>query len=389
MFSPEQQVAYEHVMKGHNVFITGPGGTGKSKWIKQIVHRLPNVQVCAMTGCAALLLQCDAKTLHAWAGIGLGNEFLPFTNPYTVRRWKVVKTLIVDEVSMLSVELFDMLDRIGRNMRDLDLPFGGIQLIFSGDFFQLPPVNGKFCFESSNWNRTFRHCVPFTTMFRQSNAEYQHILNEIRQGQISQEHNDRLKQCIRKVDRPCVRLVPTRAKAMLMNKLAYEQLDEEEHTYDAIITGKVQYDIDMLKKNVNCELSISLKIGTQVMCIVNLNEHVCNGSQGCVIGFDKTYPVIRFEHGDRTIHPHQFTFGSSTLSQLPLIYAWAITIHKSQGATLQCAQIDIGNDVFESGQTYVALSRVVDLNGLYLTSFDATKITVNPKVVAFYSTLHV
>ena len=145
------------------------------------------------------------------------------------------------------------------------------------------------------------------------------------------------------------------------------------------------YDADALKKNMLCGETIKLKVGTKVMCIVNMEE-LCNGSQGVVIGFDG-FPIVRFAQGDILMKPHVWTTDSSSITQVPLMYAWAITIHKAQGATLQEAELDLGNDVFECGQSYVALSRVVDISGLYLTGFNSQKFKVHPKVVEFYRTL--
>jgi ATP-dependent DNA helicase PIF1 len=180
----------------------------------------------------------------------------------------------------------------------------------------------------------------------------------------------------------CTRLVPTRKKADYLNTSEYAKLTSVEYTYTMKVTTTNPYDSETMKKNLLCSDSISLKIGTKVMCIVNTDE-LCNGSQGIVIGFEE-FPIVRFAEGDILMKPHAWTSEYTTIKQLPLIYAWAITIHKAQGATLQEAELDLGSDIFECGQTYVALSRVVDLSGLYLIGFNAYKIKLHPKVVEFY-----
>ena len=174
--SREQQLAFDKYVQGHNIFITGPGGSGKSALIKQIYRhansQMKDIYVTALTGCASILLGCKAKTLHSWAGIGLGNApvdqliFRIRQNKFLKAVWKQTDILVVDEVSMLSLKLFNMLNDIGKAIRKNLRPFGGIQIIFSGDFYQLPPVGDKdepetqqFCFESDDWNSVFhRDC---------------------------------------------------------------------------------------------------------------------------------------------------------------------------------------------------------------------------------------
>ena len=213
--SEEQQIAFNKYVSGDNIFITGPGGTGKSALIKMIYEHAiqfsKNIQVTALTGCAAVLLNCKAKTLHSWAGIGLGNEPSEkliekiINNKFSKKRWIKIDILVVDEISMLSLKLFNVLNEIGMKIRKNRIPFGGIQLIFSGDFFQLPTVGNKndpdsqrFCFESDVWNIVFnRDCqIQLIKIFRQTDELYCSILNQIRSGKIKRKSNELLLQYV-------------------------------------------------------------------------------------------------------------------------------------------------------------------------------------------------
>jgi ATP-dependent DNA helicase PIF1 len=437
--SREQQIAFDKYVQGHNIFITGPGGSGKSALIKMInqhaYSRFKDIQVTALTGCAAVLLNCKAKTLHSWAGIGLANgttEQLVLKikkNKFAKALWKGTDILVVDEVSMLSLKLFNTLNEIGKAVRGNQRPFGGIQLIFSGDFFQLPPVGDRdepdtqrFCFESDDWNSVFhRDCqIQLVKIFRQTDEIYSTILNQIREGKIKRKSNDLLLQYVGRpfasnlVAEP-TKLYPTRNKVENINNTKMASLHGEEREYkikylkDLEMTKTdrtkrleftdkdVQVELDFLASNLICEKEMKLKIGSQVMCIVNIQSdtgiEVCNGSQGIVTAFCEVTgcPCVKFNNGIERIMTRNVWISDKIpgigVSQIPLILAWALTIHKSQGATMDAAEIDVGSGIFECGQTYVALSRVKSLDGLYLTSFDAKRIRINKKVKEFYESL--
>jgi len=437
--SKEQQQAFDKYVQGHNIFITGPGGSGKSALIKMIhkhaYSQFKDIQVTALTGCAAVLLNCKAKTLHSWAGIGLGNGTIEELvtkikkNKFAKALWRQTHILVVDEVSMLSLKLFNLLNEIGKAVRGNFKPFGGIQLIFSGDFFQLPPVGDnsepdtqRFCFESEEWNSVFhRDCqIQLVKIFRQTDEIYSTILNQIREGKIKRKSNDLLLQY---VERPFAanlvveptKLYPTRNKVENINntKMASLQGLEREFKIKYVkdiemtkndrlkrleFTDKdIQMELDFLAGNLICEKEMKLKIGSQVMCIVNIQSdtgiEICNGSQGIVTDFCEftLCPRVKFNNGiEKVMGRHVWASDKIPgvgVSQVPLILAWALTIHKSQGATMDAAEIDVGSGIFECGQTYVALSRVKSLDGLYLTSFDAKRIRINKKVKEFYESL--
>jgi ATP-dependent DNA helicase PIF1 len=438
ILSEDQQKVFDLYKNGKNVFMTGPGGTGKSALIRYIVEDAKangkKIDVCALTGCAAVLLNCNAKTIHSWAGVGLAKESAGIIADKVVnhkakkKNWMGVQILIIDEVSMLSLKLFETLDLIGKKIKMNKLPFGGIQVIFSGDFFQLPPVgdhddikSNKFCFESKLWVVTFPNQIQLRKMFRQKDEKYAKILNQIRVGKISKNSCALLKSYVGRVPnqdeiiKPTI-LYPRRRDAEIVNnnnlkKLNGEiysykvqecneedlELTENEKNYSNVFSPQqIEYEQKQLLAGMNCDKTLELKVGAQVMCIVNLDmdseNPICNGSQGIVQGFnEKGAPIIKFRNGTiRTIGKHNWKsdkIPSVGVKQIPLILAWAVTIHKSQGATLEIAEIDIGNNIFACGQTYVALSRVKNLDGLYLKSFNPYKIKINLKVKEYYENL--
>lgn len=434
--SKEQRWALDRFIAGENLFITGPGGTGKTFLIKEMVRGLKErglaYQVCALTGCAAVLLGCGAKTLHSWCGMGLGEGHKEDVvrkiqhNKRTVSGLRKVRVLIVDEVSMLSKKLFEVLNAALKAVRRSSAPFGGVQLVFTGDFFQLPPVgkdeeSSRFCFESSEWASIFpwKNCIELTQIFRQEDEGYRRVLNQVRRGELDEEGIGILRGCLgREVVGETVptKLFAIRSKTEWVNSRMYEKLEGEEHVYPLQVksdlttmveSGKVLgvaeiekcraltpkeklVEAEMLANHMNRAEVLRLKIGTRVMCLHNISveDGICNGSQGIVVDFAGDVPMVKFSNGRlmpmEPIWQQSEEYPCIGVGQIPLCLAWALTIHKIQGATLTMAEMDLGNSVFEYGQTYVALSRIRNLEGLYLSAFQPRRIRANPLVKEFY-----
>jgi ATP-dependent DNA helicase PIF1 len=443
--SLEQQHAFAKYRLGHNLFITGSGGTGKSYLIKTIKKdletRAVKHAVCALTGCAAVLLNCYAKTIHSWSGIGLGvgtkEEIVDkaIRNKRATTNWKTTQVLIVDEISMMSLKVFEAIEQIAKCAKRQYLrPFGGMQVIFIGDFYQLPPVKDtQFCFESPLWGDTFNpeNHIHLKTLYRQTDPEYIRILTEVRDGVLTEESLEALTIRLNTKYDPTknngivpTKLFPRNADADRINQTMYAKLVETEEKYNLktvnnlrmfnetslpipldIMTKcvelkdeEVEQQMKLFCENSNLTQTLSLKKGAIVMCLANLDTDagICNGSQGIVVDFvsnaqNVKCPMVKFLNGVvMMIQPRVYQHGDYPkfgVIQLPLRLAWAFTIHKSQGVTLDIAEIDIGSSIFEFGQTYVALSRIRSLNGLYLSSFNPRKIKTNPTVSAFYKTI--
>jgi len=435
MLTKKQQLILTKFSNGENIFITGPGGCGKSFIINELISlaKKDNKKygVTATTGCAAVLLGNSAKTINSWGGIGLANKDINIviqqvtSNKKKSKAWKSVDILIIDEVSMLSKKVFEVLDAIGKAVRKNSKPFGGIQVVFSGDFYQLPPVGDDdpdskaFCFESELWTETFKeNQICLKKIFRQEGDEaFKKILHQIRKGIITQNSHDVLTSCVNKKnisDIMPVKLYPRKNVVDAINNKYNNNLTGKSYEYgikmfethtdkdDKSMTRTEIKDCDkrdrFLQANSLKQIEpLTLKKGSQVMCIVNLDmqseTQICNGSCGTVVDFStNNNPIVKFHNG-RTLEMAtysrkiEYEEKEYEFEMTPLILSWAMTIHKSQGATLDIAEIDIGSDIFECGQTYVALSRVRSLDGLYLTSFDVNKIKIKVKVKNFYESI--
>lgn len=428
----DQEAALALVKEGKNIFLTGPAGAGKSTLIQAIVtwaaQERKRVDVTALTGCAALLLGQKAKTLHSWAGIGLAKgtvESLVATvqkMAYAKRRWKSAKILVIDEISMMTPDLFEKLDALGKALRNNTQPWGGIQLVLCGDFFQLPPVSkgwdakGRFAFDTPAWAAAQLQPVLLSKIERQTDAAFQTLLNEARIGTLSDTSIAILKSrkglpwkdltikptllFSRNADVDAINEANLAALGKPLRvyeaRTRVDKKDEEGIEYEDIPTGELLGTL-VTKMDTDSSYCTRLELceGCQVMLLYNkdIEGGLVNGSRGVVIGFRKEdgAPIVQFLRGEPVcIEAHEWKNNDvPALKRLriPLRVAYAVTIHKSQGATLDCALVDIGSSTFECGQAYVALSRVRSLESLYIHNLDVSKIRADPHVVEFYESL--
>jgi ATP-dependent DNA helicase PIF1 len=433
----EQQSVMDFLLRGDHVFLTGGGGVGKSYLLAAIDHdfpgmkhrfsgtRLPRIQMCALTGCAALLLGHKAKTLHSWAGIGLGKGTVGELyvkirrNTKSMRNWLLTDLLIIDEVSMMTAELLDKLNELGKKIRKSTKPFGGMQVLLVGDFYQLPPVNRgdektQFAFESAVWKEAAFTCVELTIIQRQKDEGFQRILKEARRGALTKESCQVLRQYegrdwrSHKI-RPTL-LFPRRSEVELINDTNLKALKGLRESYKArlVYDGKMPngfvesdegFQRALVKMDADGAYSTQLELvqEAQVMLIANIDPEagLVNGSRGIVAGFcpSSRLPMIEFMNGARKlIGQHNWPiedYEFCARSQIPLRLAWACTTHKAQGCSLDSALVDIGAGNFEYGQAYVALSRVRSLEALFVHDFDPAAFRAHPTVRAFYKSMMV
>ena len=413
--SDEQMRVFDFVVnRKKSLFFTGSAGTGKSLLLKHIIRSLPksSTAVTGLTGLSASLLG-SGSTIHAFAGIGRGEGDKEVLLRYAMRpdtafRWRQVTTLIIDEISMMDGEFFDTLEYIARNVRGNSKPFGGIQLVICGDFHQLPPVARhaqarKFCFEASSWASCVNFSVELKRVFRQSDLYFIDVLGEVRSGRISHvDLAEKLSMCYRplQVDDGILptRLLCTRADVDAINKSELDKLDGDSVWYHARDSG----DTGILESSCPAQKSIQLKIGAQVMLTKNLsgNKGLVNGSRGVVVKISPSgLPYVRFvsetlSTSSEPVAIERVTWTNSIggrvvaqRSQIPLSLAYAITVHKSQGMSLDKVEISLER-AFEAGMAYVALSRAKTMEGLRLHGPIAPKsLEADPKVVKFYSML--
>lgn len=397
--SADQQQAIDAVRKGHNVFISGCAGTGKSFLIAHLM-RVHAASLVSTTGASALSI--GGKTLHSWAGIGLGNGAVAELcekvqkNYRAKMRWLYCRALVIDEVSMLPAELFDKLDQIGRKIRRTDAPFGGIQIILVGDFFQLPPVSGDvdvpFTFKAQCWPQLQLDIVILQQQFRQADSTFIELLSRARVGQLLPADIDLLNTRVkanlsRTVNGATVeptRLYCRKNNVESVNLLHLQRCEGTTHVYQMASSG-LPAAVEKLRKNCPAPATLHLRLGAQVMFLVNSAEDgLVNGSRGVVVEFlESGTPVVQFVDCRVPVATHTWEQDETTVTQLPLILAWALTIHKSQGATLDSVLANFA-EAFTPGQAYVALSRVKDLSNLSLEAFAPQSVYAHPEVIEFY-----
>jgi len=366
----------------------------------------------------------DGFTVHSYLGLGLGQDtvasIIKNMSPKARKRWFTCRVLIIDEVSMLSFDLFNKINEIAKTMKNSSKPIGGIQLVAVGDFLQLPAINSDFCFETETWTEcAFTVCV-LKEIVRQKDETFQKLLSEIRIGHCSALSEEILESrvnhelCNEWGIKPS-RIFPTNNKADALNTIELKTLVDkglEMHEYEAnykILFNKSKESdklvLEHARKHFREDKGIpdllTLVVGAQIIFKKNIKnpegpDKIVNGSRGVVQSFiwdidsKLTLPVVRFLDGlEYIVQYEQFSYKNQDLFEitrnvLPIKLAWGLTIHSIQGSTVDYILIDIGSDIFEFGQSYVALSRVRTLDGLSLLSFNREKIFANPKVLEFY-----
>ena len=399
----DQELALAILLSGRSALLTGAAGTGKTHllntFIAQARKRGKKVSVTATTGLAATHL--GGNTIHSWSGIGV-SDHLPnnfFERLSKTRRDVISKTdvLIIDEISMLHDFRLDMIDKVLRTVRENDQPFGGIQLVMSGDFFQLPPVNrpneqgGGFVVYSDAWQELQPAVLYLDRQYRQNDEQLLEILTALRTGDVRRRHVEALlaRTKIEPPDGDITELHTVNVDVDDINIQKLAELPGEERSYQQTTTGSKIY-VENLQRSVLAPENLVIKLGALVMAVKNSPQKLyANGSIGTVVDFEPLteYPVVEFRDGRRvTMVPDVWELRDgerkrASISQVPLRLAWAITVHKSQGMTLDAAKIDL-RKAFVEGMGYVALSRVRDLDNLYLYGINRRALEVSPDALA-------
>ena len=405
-----QQTALKILKSGQNVFLTGSAGTGKTYVLNEYVLYLKSRKIIptivAPTGIAASHL--NGQTIHSYFSLGLRDSVDEYfisnllDKKKLQTRFKKLKVLIIDEISMVSPNIFTSMDKILQAFKENDKPFGGIQVILSGDFFQLPPISQsndskRFSWQSPSWKDLDLQTCYLEKKFRQDDNQLIFVLDEIRSGQISQQTYDILNQ--RHQKKLDIEFTPTK---LYTHNLDVDRINNDE--LNKLPTQAVTYsfdsegaktNIEKLFKSALVQEELILKKDAVVMFIKNNPEkYYINGTTGVVIDFskdEKQLPIVKLSNGyvikveyeDWAIENDKGKV-SAKISQIPLKLAWAITIHKSQGMTLDAAQIDLSK-TFEVGQGYVALSRIKNIEGLKLMGFNEKALSVDPLILSIDS----
>lgn len=398
----QQSKALNILKSGKNAFLTGSAGTGKTYVLNQYIaylkkHKVP-VAITASTGIAATHMR--GTTIHAWSGIGIKDKITRqeikknlMTKKYLVNAIEKTDVLIIDEISMLHRNQLDMVNEVMKVIKQETTPFGGMQVVFAGDFFQLPPVSKtgesnreKFAFMSAAWQEAAPVVCYLTEQFRQTENSLNQILEEIRSGDVSHNSIRLLRETIN--NKPTIE--PTK---LFTHNFDVDQMNNEEllkikgtsKTFTAEKKGNPKL-MEVFVKSLIVPEKLILKKGAKVMFLKNIHEKgIMNGSLGIVHDFEaeEGFPVVKLSDGKMIVaRPESWSIvnekGSNVVEfkQVPLRLAWAITVHKSQGMTLECAEIDLSK-TFEPGQGYVALSRLRDLEGMRLLGLNEMALQVD------------
>jgi len=395
-----QEEALDILKMGYSAFLTGEAGTGKTHVLNAYIRWLHEHDIepaiTASTGIAATHI--DGATIHSWSGIGIQEQMSPYMldqmeqKKSLWQRFENTRILIIDEISMLSGNFLDMCDQVCRHMKRNDAPFGGMQMVFSGDFFQLPPVTRdgsppRYAFASAAWRELEPVTCYLSKQYRQKDAAFYDLLSSIRKREITQETRDLLlsRKSKESSERQLTRLFTHNVDVDSRNEEELARLPGEEEIFFMQTRGRKQY-VESLVRGCLAPQELRLKKRAEVMFVKNdVQGQYVNGTQGIVVAFEQGVPVVKTRAG-HTIRAMPQSWKREEdgkvlgeIIQVPLRLAWAITVHKSQGMTLDEAEMDLGNS-FVPGQGYVALSRVRSLSGLYLRSLNEVALSVDEYV---------
>jgi len=399
-----QNAALDILKTGANVFLTGEPGAGKTYVINQYIAWLEaaglSVAVTASTGIAATHI--GGMTIHSWSGIGIRDTLTQYdldkisTNEKVTRRAKKANVLVIDEVSMLDGKILDMVNLVLKTVRQREEPFGGIQVVFVGDFFQLPPVTRRgdsmlYSFQSRAWSDAQLLTCYLSEQHRQEDNLFLGLLKSIRLNQVEEDHYTLLSEqtSISYENIEPTKLYTHNADVDTYNNQKLRELTGSARTFRMHGKGG-RVLIESLMRNCLSPETLELKEEAMVMFTKNnFEKGYVNGTLGRVIDFDRTegWPIVKTSDG-RTIKAESTSWEvaedgkvRATIEQVPLRLAWGITVHKSQGMSLDAAEIDLSK-AFVYGQGYVALSRVRALAGLKLSGMNPNALSVDPRVVA-------
>lgn len=399
-----QQQALDILKLGHNVYLTGPAGSGKTyllnKYIRFLKSKDVSVGITASTGIAATHI--NGMTIHSWSGLGIQDNLSDkdlddffIRKRYVVNRLIDTKVLIIDEISMLHAHQLDLIDRICQRLRRNRQDFGGLQIVLCGDFFQLPPVarNGQkanYVNKSKIWQNMDLKICYLNEQYRQRDHRILQVLNEIRKNIIREESlnhlRKRYRQSITNFDQP-TKLYTHNVDVEAINNQELSKIKGKLYKYTMQTKGKKAL-VEGLKKSCLAPEKLSLKKGAVVMFVKNnFEQGFVNGTMGQVIDFDEDkFPIVKTVNGQKiAAYPMDWTIEEdgvvkAEIRQIPLRLAWAITVHKSQGMSIDAAEIDLRKS-FVEGMGYVALSRVRSLEGMKLMGLNKLALRVNEEIL--------
>lgn len=413
-----QSEALNILKTGVNIFLTGEPGSGKTYTIKNYVNHLRTCgiepAITASTGIAATHI--GGMTIHSWSGLGIKTKLDKYdldriaSSEYIAKRIRKTKVLIIDEISMLSTNMLDMVDLICREVKQTNEPFGGMQIVLVGDFFQLPPIIRRdnleekqnsllgdvisqktFAYEGGAWERMRPVVCYLSEQHRQDDKHFLSVLSSIRANNVLKEHLTHINaRHIDMDDMPenITKLFSHNVDVDRVNNTELGKLDSGSRYFEMSARGNDRV-VETLKKGCLSPEKLELKVGAVVMCTKNNpKERFVNGTLGIVTGFEEFsgQPIIKTRSGRNiVIAPMDWTVEENgkiraQITQIPLRLAWAITVHKSQGMSMDAAIMDL-SQVFEFGQGYVALSRVRRLSGLYLLGINEHALKVHPEIL--------